>query len=144
MMSIAITKPSGRKEAWYAGVTGDPVNTLAYFTIPAYNRLRETYPGYGRTANDTSKDFILSGNTFRRDSSDLSIRSIQAAYTDEFLLLAIRIRDDYVMGGRRKTTLMIASLSGSTQSIPGTVIIVTVGFSRMKAGRRSFASNSIR
>ena len=87
------------KEAWYGGANGDPINSIAYFTIPAYQRLREIYPGYGHIATDTSKDFILSGNTFRRDSSDLSIRSIQAAYTDEYLYLAIRVRDDYVMGG---------------------------------------------
>ncbi len=87
------------REAWYTGVGADPVNSIAYFTLPAYQRLREIYPGFGHRGSDTSKDFILGGNTFRRDSTDLSIRSIQAAYTDEYLYIALRVRDDYVMGG---------------------------------------------
>jgi len=90
------------KESYYNGKDEAAMFSSAYTTLPSYQRLREIYPGYGRIASDTTKDFIIAGSGFRRDASDLSIRSLQAAYNDDYLYLAVRVRDDYVIGGQPK------------------------------------------
>lgn len=90
------------RESYFTGSTGDVLLTESSVTLPAYGRSREIYPGYGHVYSDTTPDFILSGLDFRRDASDLSIRSLQAAYNDDYLYLAIRVRDDYVVGGEPK------------------------------------------
>jgi hypothetical protein len=89
------------KESYFTGSSGDALMSAAYFTLPSYNRLRELYPGYGRSLSDTSKDFIVSGASFRRDAQDLSIKSMLAAYNDEFLYITARVQDDYVIGGQQ-------------------------------------------
>ncbi len=88
------------RESYFAGTSTDALLSESFYTLPSYGRLREIYPGYGHLLSDSSSDFILSGAGFRRDANDLSIRSIQAAYNDEYLYLAVRVRDDYVIGGQ--------------------------------------------
>ncbi|MDP4198740.1 MAG: hypothetical protein Q8922_02095 [Bacteroidota bacterium] len=90
------------RESYFTSSSGDPLLKVGYFTLPSYQRLRDIYPGYGHILNDTTGEFILSGSGFRRDASDLSIRNVQAAYNDDYLYLAFRIRDDYVVGGQSK------------------------------------------
>jgi hypothetical protein len=90
------------RESYYTGKEEDAMFSTAYTTLPSYQRLREIYPGYGRIASDTTKDFVIAGSGFRRDANDLSIRSMQAAYNDDYLYLALRVRDDYVIGGEPK------------------------------------------
>ena len=87
------------RESYFTGSAGGPILSESYYTLPAYERLREIYPGYGHILSDSSTDFIIKGLGLRRDASDLSIRSLQAAYDDDYLYLAIRVRDDYVFGG---------------------------------------------
>ncbi|HEX5317179.1 MAG TPA: hypothetical protein VFX22_11065 [Candidatus Kapabacteria bacterium] len=88
------------RESYFTGTAGGSMLSESYFTLPAYERLREIYPGYGHLLSDTSKDFITEGIGLRRDATDLSIRSMQAAYDDDYLYLAVRVRDDYVTGGQ--------------------------------------------
>ncbi|HZK76470.1 MAG TPA: hypothetical protein VFD13_06135, partial [Candidatus Kapabacteria bacterium] len=76
------------RESYFAGTAGGAMLSESYFTLPAYERLREIYPGYGHLLSDTSKDFILDGAGLRRDATDLSIRSMQAAYDDDYLYIA--------------------------------------------------------
>jgi hypothetical protein len=90
------------RESYFTGATGDPLLADTFVTLPAYGRFREVYPGYGHIFSDTSREFILSGAGLRRDPTDLSIRSLQAAYNDDYLFLSIRVRDDYVVGGQAK------------------------------------------
>lgn len=89
------------KDSYFAASSGEPLLTESFFTLPAYNRLREIYPGYGHILSDTSQAFIISGSNFRRDRTDLSIRSMEAAYNDDYLYIAVRVRDDYVIGGQK-------------------------------------------
>ncbi len=88
------------KESYFTGSSGDALLAESFFSLPSYGRLRELYPGYGHILSDSTTDFILSGVGLRRDASDLSIRSMQTAYNDEYLYLDIRVRDDYVIGGQ--------------------------------------------
>jgi hypothetical protein len=88
------------RESYFTGSSGDALLSESFATIPAYGRSRDIYPGYGHIFSDSSKDFILSGMGLRRDASDLSIRSMQAAYNDDYLYISIRVRDDYVIGGQ--------------------------------------------
>ncbi len=88
------------RESYFTGTAAGSMLSESYFTLPAYERLREIYPGYGHILTDTSKDFIIEGEGLRRDATDLSIRSMQAAYDDDYLYLAVRVRDDYVTGGQ--------------------------------------------
>lgn len=90
------------RESYLANASDDASLKIAYFTLPSYQRLREIYPGYGHIMTDTTSDLLVSGSGFRRDARDLSIRSIQTAYNDEFLYIAVRVRDDYVIGGQTK------------------------------------------
>ena len=90
------------RESYFTGASGDALLAESFITLPAYGRSREVYPGYGHIFSDTTTDFILSGVGHRRDASDLSIRSMQTAYNDDYLYLAIRVRDDYVIGGQSK------------------------------------------
>ncbi len=90
------------RESYFTGSTGDALLSESFITMPAYGRSREIYPGYGHIFSDSSTDFILSGVGFRRDATDLSIRSMQTAYNDDYLYIAIRVRDDYVIGGQPK------------------------------------------
>ncbi len=90
------------RESYFTGSSGDALLAESFITMPAYARSREIYPGYGHLLSDTSKDFILSGVGLRRDANDLSIRSLQTAYNDDYLYIAIRVRDDYVIGGQPK------------------------------------------
>jgi hypothetical protein len=90
------------RESYFTGSSGDALLAESFATFPAYNRSREIYPGYGHLFSDTSTDFILSGVGLRRNASDLSIRSLQTAYNDDYLYLAIRVRDDNVIGGQPK------------------------------------------
>ena len=87
------------RESYFTGNTGGSMLAESFFTVPAYARLRELYPGYGSNLSDSSKDFIVEGLGLRRDATDLSIRSMQAAYTDDYLYITVRVRDDYVTGG---------------------------------------------
>ncbi|HEY3876610.1 MAG TPA: hypothetical protein VGM92_14130 [Candidatus Kapabacteria bacterium] len=88
------------RESYFSGTSTDPLLAESFFTLPSYARFREIYPGYGHVVSDTTADFILSGVGLRRDASDLSIRSIESAYNDDYLYLSIRVRDDYVIGGQ--------------------------------------------
>jgi len=88
------------RESYFTGTAGGSMLAESYFTLPAYERLREIYPGYGHLLSDTSKDFITEGVGLRRDAADFSIRSMQAAYDDDYLYIAVRVHDDYVIGGQ--------------------------------------------
>src|SRR5262249_25593704 len=88
------------KESYFSGTSDNPLLAESFFTLPSYSRFREIYPGYGHLMFDSSTDYIISGSGFRRDANDLSIRSLQAAYNDDYLYLSIRVRDDYVVGGQ--------------------------------------------
>ncbi|MFI5202423.1 MAG: hypothetical protein ACHQNE_08545 [Candidatus Kapaibacterium sp.] len=90
------------RESYFTGTAGGSMLSESYFTLPAYGRLREIYPGYGHILSDSSKDFITQGQGLRRDVTDFSIRSMQAAYDDDYLYIAVRVRDDYVTGGQPK------------------------------------------
>jgi hypothetical protein len=90
------------RESYFTGSSGDALLAESFMTMPAYARSREIYPGYGHIFSDTSSDFILSGVGLRRDANDLSIRSMQTAYNDDFLYISICVRDDYVVGGQPK------------------------------------------
>lgn len=87
------------RETYYTTSSDDALLKVAYSTLPSYQRLREIYPGYGYALTDTSSAFIISGETYRKNARDLSIRSLQTAYNDEYLYVSLRIRDDYVIGG---------------------------------------------
>jgi hypothetical protein len=91
------------RETYFTGASGDALLAESFVTMPSYGRSRDVYPGYGHIFSDSTKDFIISGTGFRRDASDLSIRSLQTAYNDDYLYLSIRVRDDYVVGGQSKT-----------------------------------------
>jgi hypothetical protein len=87
------------KESYFTESSSDPLMAGSFVTLPAYGRFRDIYPGYGHLFSDSMADLIISGAGLRRDANDLSIRSLQAAYNDDYLYLAIRVRDDYVIGG---------------------------------------------
>jgi len=89
------------REAYFTGTAGGAMLSDSFFTLPAYGRLREVYPGYGQLLSDSSKGFIIDGLGLRRDAADLSIRSMQAAYDDDYLYISARVRDDYVTGGQQ-------------------------------------------
>ncbi len=88
------------RTSYFTGSSGASMLAESFYTVPAYARLREIYPGYGDILSDSSTDFIIEGQGLRRDAQDLSIRSMQAAYTDDYLYLALRVRDNYVIGGQ--------------------------------------------
>jgi hypothetical protein len=90
------------REMYFGGATGEALLNAEYYTIPAYNRLRSVYPGYGSWMMDTSTRFILDGRTFRRDQSDLSIAQGISAYDDEYLYISLSVNDDYLSGGNNK------------------------------------------
>lgn len=87
------------RENYFTGETGGPMLSQSYYTLPSYERTRELYPGYGDLLSDSSTDFIIGGLGLQRDASDLSIRSMRTAYTDDYIYIALRVRDDYVIGG---------------------------------------------
>ena len=72
-------------EAYFTGSSGDAMFSASYFTLPAYQRNREIYPGYGRAMSDTSVDFIVQGAGLRKNAGDISIGHMEAAYNDEYL-----------------------------------------------------------
>ncbi len=87
------------REMYFGGATGETLLSAEYYTIPAYNRLRSVYPGYGSWMMDTSTRFILEGNGLRRNWTDVSIAKGVAAYDDEYLYVSLSINDDYLSGG---------------------------------------------
>ncbi|GEM_PF-2589172 len=88
------------RESYFTGSSGEALESASFYTLPAYGRLREIYPGYGHLLVDTSSDYIITGRGLRRDATDLSIRGMQAAYNDDNIYIAIRVRDDYIVGGQ--------------------------------------------
>lgn len=91
------------RESYYTGASGDALFKTSYSTLPSYQRLREIYPGYGHLLADTSAEYIVQGVGLRRDWRDLSIRGIQTAYNNDYLYIAVRVNDDYIIGGQQKT-----------------------------------------
>jgi hypothetical protein len=87
------------REAYFGGATGEQILNAEYYTFPAYNRLRSVYPGYGNWMMDTSRAFILQGQSLRRNASDLSVEHGIAAYDDEYVYVSMSINDDYLAGG---------------------------------------------
>jgi hypothetical protein len=73
-----------------------------YYSFPAYSRLRNVYPGYGKDMFDTSTKFIVKGGIHRKDDKDLSIEKGLAAYDDEYIYYSIQVNDDQVWGGNDK------------------------------------------
>lgn len=92
------------KEAYFGGTEGENLLSTEYYTFPAYNRLRNVYPGYGSWMRDTTRGFILEGLVHRRDAGDLSIHQAQAAYDDEFIYVSTSVRDDYISASGRNVT----------------------------------------
>ncbi|MFI5263660.1 MAG: hypothetical protein ACHQM6_03995 [Candidatus Kapaibacterium sp.] len=90
------------KELYFATKDGQIMMDGKYYTFPAYSRLRNVYPGYGRDMSDTTRQFIIKGADYRRDAQDLSIHRALAAYDDEFLYFSITVTDDQVWGGNEK------------------------------------------
>jgi hypothetical protein len=91
---------AGQNAAANTVTGGDEMFSTSYFTLPAYQRLREIYPGYGKTLSDTSREFVVAGAGLRRDASDVSIKSLQAAYDDDNIYISATMRDDYIVGGQ--------------------------------------------
>jgi hypothetical protein len=87
------------REMYFGGATGETLLSAEYYTIPAYNRLRSVYPGYGSWMMDTSTKFMLEGIGLRRNWMDLSIAKSVAAYDDEYLYVSMSVNDDYLSGG---------------------------------------------
>lgn len=87
------------REMYFGGATGENLLSAEYYTIPAYNRLRSVYPGYGSWMMDTSSRFILQGASTRRGAADLSIEKGLAAYDDEYLYISLSVNDDYLSSG---------------------------------------------
>ncbi len=90
------------KESYFATKDGQPMMDAKYYTFPAYSRLRSVYPGYGRDMSDTSKQFLIKGGDYRRDSKDLSIHRALTAFDDDYLYFSITVYDDQVYGGNEK------------------------------------------
>ncbi len=90
------------KESYFATKDGQIMMDAKYFTFPAYSRLRSVYPGYGRDMSDTTRQFIIKGVDYRRDSKDLSIHRALAAFDDEYIYFSITVYDDEVWGGNEK------------------------------------------
>ena len=90
------------KESYFATKDGQIMMDAKYYTFPAYSRLRSVYPGYGRDMDDTTKQFIIKGADYRRDSKDLSIHRALMAYDDEYIYFSITVLDDAVWGGNEK------------------------------------------
>lgn len=88
------------RENYFTGDVGGTMLSQSYYTLPSYERTRELYPGYGDVFSDSATNFIIQGLGLRRDASDLSIRSMQTAYTDDYIYISVRVRDDYVVGGQ--------------------------------------------
>lgn len=87
------------REMYFGGATGETLHSGEYYTIPAYNRLRSVYPGYGSWMMDTSTRFITQGVNLRRNSTDLSIDHSIAAYDEEYFYISLTVNDDYIAGG---------------------------------------------
>lgn len=88
------------RENYTTGASGDEMFRTSYFTIPAYQRLRDLYPGYGTVLSDSTADFIVTGKGLRRDAHDVSFRTLRAAYDDDNIYLSATVRDDYMVGGQ--------------------------------------------
>ncbi len=73
-----------------------------FYTFPAYSRMRNIYPGYGRDMYDTTSKFIIKGAIHRASHDDVSIDQGLAAYDDEFMYISLTVRDDQVWGGNQK------------------------------------------
>jgi hypothetical protein len=73
-----------------------------YYSFPAYSRMRNIYPGYGKSVIDTSTAFIVKGGIHRRDAADLSIERAISAFDDEYIYFSITVADDQVWGGNDK------------------------------------------
>jgi hypothetical protein len=87
------------RESYYATKDNQTMLRSNFYTLPAYNRLRYVYPGYGRDMSDTSVANIYKGTIFRRDWKDCSIRRALVAYDDEYLYVSVSVNDDQVWGG---------------------------------------------
>lgn len=90
------------KESYFATKDGEIMIDAKYYSFPAYSRLRSVYPGYGHDMSDTTKQFIIQGADYRRDSKDLSIHRALAAYDDDYIYFSITVTDDQVWGGNEK------------------------------------------
>jgi hypothetical protein len=88
------------RENYTTGASGDEMFRTSYFTLPAYQRLRDIYPGYGTVLSDSTADFVVAGAGLRRDAQDVSIRNVRAAYDDDNIYLSASVRDDYMVGGQ--------------------------------------------